>query len=414
MMKKLVKYLVLGFLIGFSVNGFSQKGYSYKRKIELKKNAVELNSIEIPDEMFSKVKPDLSDIRIFGIKNNDTVEVRYNIAKKPDFSFDLKQPLKIINQSVSENRSYFTVQASNQKINQLYLKFKNENFDWKLNLEGSHNQNQWFTILKDYRILAIQNSETNYRFEDLFFNDSEYKYYRFSVDSDQQPTIQSVHSNHSQLKDSLKFRTVTVDKLTTKTDKKNKITTIEFSLKNPLPIYAVSININNKIDYNRNVTVEYLQDSVKTEKGIIKHYSYFSSGILSSERATELALSGNDLKFVKDFKITINNKDNQPLEIHSVVLKTLSFNLLFSVDDYNRDYYLYYGNKESYKPSYDAFYFDSVEKNILSLSNEIQIQKTEEIQQKPLFENKFWLWGIMILIIGILGYFSIKMISKKE
>lgn len=413
-MKKLVKYLVLRFLIGFSVNGFSQEGYSYKRKIELKKNAVELNSIEIPDEMFSKVKPDLSDIRIFGIKNNDTVEVRYNIAKKPDFSFDLKQPLKIINQSVSENRSYFTVQASNQKINQLYLKFKNENFDWKVNLEGSHNQNQWFTILKDYRILAIQNSETNYRFEDLFFNDSEYKYYRISVDSDQQPTIQSVHSNHSQLKDSLKFRTVIVDKLITKTDKKNKITTIEFSLKNPLPIYAVSININNKIDYNRNVTVEYLQDSVKTEKGIIKHYSYFSSGILSSERNTELALFGNDLKFVKDFRITINNKDNQPLVINSVVLKALSFNLLFSVDDYNRDYYLYYGNKESYKPSYDAFYFDSVEKNILSLSNEIQNQKTEEIKQKPLFESKFWLWGIMILIIGILGYFSIKMISKKE
>jgi len=413
-MKKLVKYLVLGFLIVFSVNGFSQEGYSYKRKIELKKNAVELNSIEIPDEMFSKVKPNLSDIRIFGIKNNDTVEVRYNIAKKPDFNFDLKQPLKIINQSVSEKRSYFTVQATNQKINQLYLKFKNENFDWKVNLEGSHNQNQWFTILKDYRILAIQNSETNYRFEDLFFNDSDYKYYRVSVDSEQQPTIKSVHSNHSQSKDSLKFRTVTVDKLTTKTDKKNKVTTIEFSLKNPLPIYAVSININNKIDYNRNVTVEYLQDSVKTEKGIIKHYSYFSSGILSSARDTELALADKDLKFVKDFRITINNKGNQPLEINSVVLKMLSFNILFSAEDYDWDYYLYYGNKSSYTPSYDTYYFDSVEKNILSLSNEIQIQKTEEIQQKPLFESKFWLWGIMILIIGILAYFSIKMISKKE
>lgn len=413
-MKKLVKYIVLGFLVGFSLNGFSQEGYSYKRKIELKKNAVELNSIEIPDEMFSKVKPDLSDIRIFGIKNNDTVEVRYNIAKKPDFEFDKKQPLKIINQSVSEKRSYFTIQTSNQTINQLYLKFKNENFDWKVNLEGSHNQNQWFTILKDYRILAIQNSETNYRFEDLFFNDSKYKYYRISVHSQQKTIIKSVHSNHSQSKDSLKFRTVKVDKLSTKTDKKNKVTTVEFSLKEPLPVYAVSVNASKKIDYNRAVTVEYLQDSTKTEKGIMKHYSYFSSGILSSERDTDLTLSGTDLKFVKDFRITINNKDNQPLEVNSVVLKTLSFNLLFSVDDYNRDYYLYYGNKESYKPSYDAYYSNNVEKNTVSLSNEIQIQKTEEIQQKPLFENKLWLWGVMILIIGILGYFSVKMISKKE
>ena len=413
-MKKLVKYILLCYLVGFSVNGFSQEGYSYKRKIELKKNAVELNSIEIPDELFSKVKSDLSDIRIFGIKNNDTVEVRYNIAKHPDFNFDLKQPLKIINQSVSGKRNYFTIQASNQTINQLFLKFKNENFDWKVTLEGSHNQNQWFTILKDYRILAIQNSETKYRFEDLFFNDSQYKYYRISVDSEQQPTIQTVHSNHSLSKVSLKFRTVTVDKLTTKTDKKNKITTIEFSLKNPLPVYAVSINTSNKIDYNRNVTVEYLQDSVKTEKSIIKHYSYFSSGILSSKQHTDLALGGNDLKFIKDFRITINNKDNQPLQVNSVTLRTLSFNLLFSIDDYDRDYYLYYGNKSISKPSYDAYYFDIVEKNIVSLSDEIQIQKAEEIQQKSLFESKLWLWGIMILIIGILGYFSMKMISKKE
>lgn len=413
-MKKLVKYIFLSYLVGFSVNGFSQEGYSYKRKIELNKNAVELNSIEIPDEVFSKVKSDLSDIRIFGIKNNDTVEVRYNIAKHPDFNFDLKQPLKIINQSVSGKRSYFTIQASNQTINQLLLKFKNENFDWKVTLEGSHDQNQWFTILKDYRILAIQNSETKYRFEDLFFNDSQYKYYRISVDSEQQPTIQTVHSNHSQSKDSLKFRTVSVDKLISKTDKKNKITTIEFSLKNPLPVYAVSINTSNKIDYNRNVTVEYLQDSVKTEKSIIKHYSYFSSGILSSKRHTDLPYSGNDLKFVKDFRITINNKDNQPLQVNSVTLKTLSLNVLFSVDDYDRDYYLYYGNKSSSIPSYDAYYFDIVEKNIVSLSDEIQIRKKEEIQQKSLFESKLWLWGIMILIIGILGYFSMKMIAKKE
>jgi len=412
-MNKLVKYIFLGFL-AFSVNGFSQEGYSYKRKIELKKDAVKWNSIEIPDKMYNRIKPDLSDIRIFRSKGNDTVEVRYTIHKNPDFEFDTKQQLKIINQSVSDNKSYFTVEAANQTINQLGLKFQNENFDWKVNLEGSHDQNQWFTILKDYRILSIHNSETNYRFEDLSFNDSDYKYYRISVDSKEKPIIKSVHSNHSQSKENLKFRTITVDKLTTKTDKKNKVTTIEFSLKNPLPVYAVSVNTNKTIDYNRTVTVEYVQDSIKTEKGFRKHYSDFSSGILSSERNSELALSGTDLKFIKDIRITIDNKDNQPLEINSVTLKTLSFNLLFSADDYDWDYYLYYGNKSSSKPSYDAYYFNNVEQNTVSLSNEIQIQKTEEIKQKPLFENKLWLWGIMVLIIGGLGYFSVKMISKKE
>lgn len=413
-MKKLIKYLFIGCLVGFSISGFSQEGYSYKRKIELKKTTVKLNSIEIPDEMFGKIKPNLSDMRIFGFKNKDMVEVRYTLHKNPDFEFDTRKTLKIINQSVAEKRSYFTVQAPNETINQLNLKFQNENFDWKINLEGSNDQNQWFTILKDYRILAIHNSETNYRFEDLFFTNSKYNYYRISVDTNQQPHILSVHSNHSQSKDSLKFKTVTVDQFTAKTDKKNKITTITVSLKQPLPIYAVFVNTNKKFDYNRSVTVEYLQDSTKTEKGIIKHYSYFSSGILSSEHPTDLTFLGEDLQFIKDFKITINNKDNQPLEIHSIELKTLSFNLLFSVDDYDWDYYLYYSNKNSFTPSYDVNYSSSATKNTVSLSKEIQINKKEEIQQESLFENKLWLWGIMILIIGILGYFSMKMMYKKE
>ncbi len=413
-MKKWIKNIALGCLIGCSVNGFSQEGFLYKRKIELKKDSLNWNSVEIPDEMYDKVKSDLSDIRIFGFKDNDTIEIRYTIHKNPDFEFDRNQELKIINQSVSDGKYYFTVQTSNETLNQLGLKFRNENFDWKVNLEGSHNQSQWFTVLDDYRILAIHNSETNYRFEDLFFSDSQYKYYRISINSQEQPNLQKVYSNHYHSKDSLEFRTITIDKLVTKTDKKNKITTIEFSLEKPVPVYSVSLIPSKIIDYNRTVTVEYLQDSTKTEKGIIKHYSYFSSGILSSEHSREFSSSGRNSKFIKDFKITINNEDNQPLEIHSVVLKTFYFNILLSVDDYDSEYYLYYGNQNSFAPSYDAYYFNNVEKNKVYLSEEITITQKEEITSTPLFENKLWLWGIMILTIVILGYFSVNMVFNKE
>lgn len=412
-MKKLVKYIVLGCFIGFSINGFSQEGYLYKRKIELKKDTLNWNSVEIPDEMYDKVKSDLSDIRIFGFKDNDTIEVRYTLHKNPDFELERKQELKIINQTVSDGKYYFTIQAFNEILNQLSLKFTNDNFDWKINLEGSHNQDKWFKILEDYRILSINNSETNYRFEDLFFNNSKYNYYRISINSNEQPKLKTVHSSYSQSKDSLSFRTIRIDKLVTKTDKKNKITTIEFSLENPVPVYSISIDVNKKFDFKRAVTVEYLQDSTKTEKGYIRHYGYFSSGILSSKQPSEYP-SNNELKFIKNFKITIDNQDNKPLDIKSVALQSLYFNMIFLIDDNEADYYLYYGNQKSYRPSYDAYFMNVLDKSNLRLSDEILIPKKQEIVQKPLFENKLWLWGIMILIIVILGYFSVKMITKKE
>jgi len=136
-MKKWIKNIALGCLIGCSVNGFSQEGFLYKRKIELKKDSLNWNSIEVPDEMYDKVKSDLSDIRIFSFRENDTVEIRYTIHKNPDFEFDRNQELKIINQSVSDGKYYFTVQTSNETLNQLGLKFRNENFDWKVNFNSS-------------------------------------------------------------------------------------------------------------------------------------------------------------------------------------------------------------------------------------------------------------------------------------
>ena len=44
---------------------------------------------------------------------------------------------------------------------QIKLSFKQENFDWKVKLEGSNDNKVWFTVVTDYRILAIKNSNTD-------------------------------------------------------------------------------------------------------------------------------------------------------------------------------------------------------------------------------------------------------------
>ena len=42
------------------------------------------------------------------------------------------------------------------------------------------------------------------------------------------------------------------------------------------------------------------------------------------------------------------------------------------------------------------------------------IEKEEVKEVTPLFEDKAWLWVIMIVIIALLGWFSLKMIKKSE
>jgi len=419
-MKKLAKYIVLSCLIGFSVNGFSQEGYSYKRKIELKKDSLNWNSIEIPDEMYDKVKPDLSDIRIFGFKDNDTIEVPYLLKIESNFYINNTLSGKIINKSYSDSKFYFTLEIdqTNMILNVIDLSFANENFDWKVKLEGSHNQNEWFTILDNYRILSIKNMETDYRFEKLVFENSKYKFYRISIETNQEPKLKDFYLSGEVTNEENSFRALNIKDFSLKTDKKNKQTIVEFSLKNKLPVHSLKLNINDEFLYHRPIVIEYFADSIKTEKGWIKNYKHFSSGIISSKEKTDFVCYSNLEYIAKDFRIIIDNQDNIPLKINSVDVNILDYNLIFQLVS-ESDLYLYYGNSEAFEPLYDikkhrGFVNEVDIKTNTTLSDEILIPKKDEIQQKPLFENQLWLWGIMILIIGILGYFSLKMLSKKE
>ncbi len=420
-MKKLVKYIVLGCFIGISVNGFSQEGYLYKRKIELKKDTLNWNSIEIPDEMYHKVKPDLSDIRIFGFKDNDTIEVPYILKFIPnDFDFGLSLSGKIINKSYSSSKFYFTIEIDqdDKVLNKIDLSFTNENFDWKVKLEGSQNQNEWFSILDNYRILSIKNSETDYRFEKLVFEDSKYKFYRISVETNQEPKLKDFYLYGEVTNENVQFKTLNIKDFSLKTDKKNRQTIIEFSLKNKLPVHSLKLNVNDEFLYHRPIVIEYLKDSTKTEKGWIKNYNHFSSGIISSRERTDFVCYSNFEYIAKDFRIIIDNQDNIPLKINSVDVNALDYNLIFQLPN-ESDLYLYYGNSEAFEPSYDlkkyrGFINETDIKINSTLSDEILIPKKEEIVQKPLFESEYWLWIVMGIIIIVLGYFSLKMISKKE
>ncbi|HUH26548.1 MAG TPA: DUF3999 family protein [Flavobacterium sp.] len=419
-MKKWIKNSILGCLIGCSFHGFSQNGYTYQRKIAVKQDVSKWQSLTIPDELYDKTKSDLSDIRIYNFVGKDTVEVPFLLSIN-NYNPDLEETKpKIINQTKTDSGFYFTLENLNlvTAISEIKLQFKNENFDWKIDLQGSNNQNEWFTILEDYRILAIKNPQTTYRFENLSFENTTYKYYRIFIKTQDKPVLTNVFLNAS-IKGVPDFKTHKITNFTVENNKKNKTTVIEFSTKTKLPVYGIDVKVNDKSTFYRNFEVEYLIDSVKIEKGWKKHYQHLFSGRLSSSE-TALIKEGfppitlNNQLVAQSYRITIENQDNAPLNIQYIELQSLIHSIYFEAKD-TTNYVLFYGNKEAKTPQYDLekFYNKIINepKSEARLLDEILISK-ETVQQNPLFESKLWLWGIMLLIIVILGYFSFKMVAK--
>lgn len=385
--------------------------YSYKR--ELTGIQSSWHKLILPEVIYSRLNQDLSDIRIYALSSaNDTIEVPYVLQSLKeqliiqDITFDL------INASFNEKGYYFTFKVGiDEDINQFLLDFKQQNFDWRIDLEGSQNQMEWYTILKDYRVLSIVNSETNYQFTELNFQDVNYKYLRLLIKSKVKPELLKakivLHKTSAG-----SYHRYNLKKFKSSQNKKNQSTTLDIDLNSPVPVSRLKIQVKNNIDYYRPITIDYLADSIETEKGWVYKYKRLTNGILNSIEDNQFSFKSQVLN---KLKLNISNYDNEPLEFENVIIKGFQHQLVFRLTEPGR-YFLAYGNKNAYKPVYDIHNFSSkIPKDLTSVAfgKEEVIDKIKPKENHAIFKNKNWLWAVMIVIIAILGWFSLQMIRSK-
>lgn len=409
-MKLKINFLLFSILL--TANGlFAQMNrYNYLREI----NGVSetWHSINLPDEVFGKVSPNFNDFRIYGITKTDTIEIPYILNIASEKQTDEKIDFSTINSSIKAGIYFFTFEISSEKtINEIQLNFKQENFNALVNLEGSQDNSEWFSILNDYRILSIKNDETDYKFTNIKFPNSKYQYVRLSIKSDKKLDLIAAETQISTF-ESPDFKTYKVEKFSATEDKKYKKTILDIDFSQPLPISFLSFTIKENVDYYRPITIKYLADSIKTEKGWKYNFITLETNVLSS-------LENNDVSFqstiAKKLRVEIENFDNRPLKIEGVIAKGYTHKIVARFAE-TADYYLVYGNEKANKPNYDISKFTTnIPENIseVNLSEEKTIDKKEDSKTSPLFENKLWLWIIMGIIICILGWFTLKMIQKK-
>lgn len=410
-MKALTKQSFFLFLWATSSISYGQmENYAYKR--ELSGMTDQWHKIILPNSIFEEVNQDLSDLRIFGLtENKDTIEAPYLLHSTSEKITDKDVPFKLINTTHNDKGYYFTFEISTEvPINQIKLQFKQENFDWKVKLDGSQDQKEWFTVVENYRILSIKNNTTNFQFTKLTFPSTKYQYYRLFIKSEKKPELDFAHISEQTITED-QLRNYAIKNFNTEENKQLKRTEIDIELERPLRVNQLIIDISDKFDYYRPITIKYLSDSIKTELGWMYNYSLLASGTLNS-------LEDNSFKFtsktIQKLKIVIDNQNNQPLSINGFQISGPIYELLARFTGV-ATYYLVYGNKNAESPQYDIERFsDKIPTAIttIELGNEQTIEKKAEPISHPLFENKIWLWIIMTVIILVLGLFSLKMIRK--
>ncbi len=406
-----INFVAFLLLLSFCYGHAQMEEYSYKR--EILGVTEQWQKITLSDDIFGKVSNDLSDIRIFGIRDNgDTLEAPYILNVLSSKLYKQEIAFNTLNASHNKNGYFFTFEVpSEEAINQMNLQFEQQNFDWSVQLQGSQNQQEWFTILNEYRILSIKNQSTDFQFTRLTFPSSKFRFFRIHINSKKKPDLNYASITAHQITDG-ELRDCPIKSSTISENKAVKQTEIDVELEWPVPVSLIKIKVDNTFDYYRPVTVKYLSDSVKTEQGWISNYRTITSDILHSLGKNELSMNSQT---VQKLKLLVHNQDNRPLSINSIQVQGFIHELKIRFDE-PATYYLTYGNNKATYPNYDINRFTSnIPETItaVQLGIEQSIKKAKVKSTEALFENQILLWIIISVLVLLLGWFSIGMIMRK-
>ena len=401
MMKNKILFVALFSLVGTIL--FGQKGYSFRREIKGIKDL--WHSIPFPNDLYASFEK-YPDFRILGITpKGDTVEAPYYFNTNTETVNSVKIGFNLLNQTHNSAGYFYTFETVKKTaINEIVLNFRDENFDWKVALEGSENDKDWFTILDNQRILGIKNEAVDYHYTTLHFPFAKYRYWRVCVKSAIKPDFIDAEL-HFQAVSEEKLITHAIKNTDIEQDKVKKRTLITLDLGEYLPVSYLKIAIKDTVDYIRNVHFYHLVDNDKP------YFLPFNAGTLSSLEKNEYHFNA---VFLKKCQITIDNYDNAPLTIGDITIKGNPFEFVARFTE-PAQYYLYYGGKKRSMPHYDIENFKNnvpVIKTLLTLGNEEQLMPFDKVSE-PFFKNKWWLWGIMLTIILVLGWQTFKMMQKK-
>lgn len=395
-------------LVLMAVTGYAQiRQFDYKRKIDT--SATDWHRIILPDDIFQYIQPSFSDLRIYSINTSDTVEIPYLLNIKLNKITEEIVELPVVNLSRKNNKLFFTVQLPPEKqLNELNLEIDAKNFDGWVSLEGSHQQKEWYEIVTGKRILSIHEGAISFSITSVSFPVSDYRYMRAVIGSDTKLNITKAYFKRIQI-DTGSIKPHTVVTLTT--ENKNKQSSTVFKLNSRIPVSKVDVLASHDIDYYRPYVLEYLVDSVQTQKGWLFNYAPLKKGYLTSFKANTIEF---EPVVAPQFRLTIFNSDNPPVMINQVDVFGPEVELVANLKA--GDTFLFYGNPDLQKPLYDLVLFkDKIpEAAALASLNQQESSRLAAMPRSPLFQSNFWLWSIMALIIGILGYFTVRMMTPKQ
>lgn len=387
-------------------------GYLYRRPLH--GVTQEWHQLNLNEEILSRINTGKTDLRVISIQG-DTQQVPYILQSSKEMLEWKQVPFRLLNESRRNDWYYITLACDTGLVaNDISLDFEQENFDWRVNLEGAERLGEWATILNDIRILSIKNQYTSYSFSRLRFSNCKFPFYRISIRGSEKPILKSIVLNQELYKPGQSL-TYEVRNFQVLQHPERKQTEVRFRLRFPAELTGLQLYCKSRFDYFREALIESLVDSIQTDAGWTRRYSQIRSASFSSNDYSPFTFS--PLR-AQEFRVLIQNGDNPPLDFESVSAFGPAHNLMlrFPAGASEQQYYLYYGNANAQAPEYDINAFPTKipkQASALAVGEEEQVADVH-LQVDTDYKSTKWIWFVLIPLLAFLGLFAFRMLKPTE
>lgn len=365
----------------------------------------------LPYEVVNQSARDLRDVRILQITGKDTVEAPYVWMPNHNASQKIRVGYEAINKTSNKEGYYTTFElTSEQPITELELVTSLSNFDWKVTLEGSMNQEEWFTIVENQKLIRIRNEQVNFTHNTLHFPPAKYQYFRVQIQSEKDPRLQQCRL-YFQKDNTVAYYTQEA-RFTEHSSSSNQ-QVFSLDLDGSKTINSIVFQFADTLPFYRSYTLFELVDSVKIKNGWHKNYRIIDSGTLSSIKENQFQFRSIKAEVLK---LEIENYDNPPLSLTHVETSYPKPIVSTRIAD-NGAYQLYFDAPQLRAPKYDLAHFVQKENSYSTLTfGAIEKLNTTQDQDtpQPLMQSQWWLWGVLILIILTMAFAVFKMMMKTD
>lgn len=394
------QYILLAITLFLTQSAFSQTIW-YADIDEVKESGY--YNIEISQQQIGESRH--SDLKDMLILNTDSTEVPYFLRS----ASPIQEVKSFENYTLKENStrdSLNIIIVDNQRkedIQRFYLTIANADVSINVSVRGSENLKQWYTVKRQSAVSNYGNTRDRDAMLIVDFPQGNYKYYEIALSNDQKSPLQVKQVSKTESSNIYgQLAEIAVSKKI-KVENKDKQTIITFPLlKSPYYIHKAEFFISNKTDYLRDAQ---FMDTLNFNN------RYFS---LSSKNDNAVFI--NNFLLNKNGIISIDNKNNPPIEIDSVKLYGLKRYACAYLEAGNK-YFIQIDNERKSYPDYDIEHFKNDIPNTIPTIKTINISSVTKpiYQREQLFiEKPIVLWSIIIGIGLILTILCLKMLKSMK